>query len=159
MCETFWRADLGAQMVQLDFWQYSQGPIERIIALIAERVLAGGDRLLVVDGDHARRAATGKALWEAKPERFLANGDATEPHAARQPILLSGECEPVNGAKVAVLADGAWRDPGSSFERIILLFGEDQAEPARAVWRRFDARDDVTRGYFAQEAGKWVKRL
>ena len=146
-------------MVQLDFWQYSQGPIERIVALIAERVLAGGDRLLVVDADGDRRASTSKALWEAKPERFLANGDASEPHAARQPILLSSECEPANGAKVAVLADGEWRDPGSAFDRVILLFGESQAEPARAVWRRFDARDDVTRGYFAQEAGKWVKRL
>ena len=145
--------------MQLDFWQYSQGPIERIVAQIAERVLAGGDRLLVVDADDDRRAATSKALWEARPERFLANGDATAPHAARQPILLSGECEPVNGAKVAVLADGEWRDPGSSFARLILLFGEDQAEPARAVWRQFDAREDVTRGYFAQEAGKWVKRL
>ena len=145
--------------MQLDFWQYSQGPIERIVALIAERVLAGGDRLLVVDADDDRRVATSKALWEARPERFLANGDATAPHAARQPILLSGECEPVNGAKVAVPADGEWRDPGSSFARLILLFGEDQAEPARAVWRQFDAREDVTRGYFAQEAGKWVKRL
>ena len=146
-------------MVQLDFWQYSQGPIERIVALIAERVLAGGDRLLVVDADDDRLASTSKALWEAKPERFLANGQVDEPQPARQPILLSSECAAVNGAKVAVLADGEWREPASSFDRMILLFGEDQAEPARAVWRRFDGREDVTRGYFAQEAGKWVKRL
>ena len=145
--------------MQLDFWQYSQGSIERIVALIAERVLAGGDRLLVVDADSDRRAATSKALWEAKPERFLANGEAGAGHADRQPILLSDACEPVNGAKVAVLADGEWRDPGASFHRVILLFGQGQAEPARAVWRQFDAREDVTRGYFAQEAGRWVKRL
>jgi DNA polymerase-3 subunit chi len=145
--------------MQLDFWQYSQGSIERIVALIAERVLAGGDRLLVVDADSDRRAATSKALWEAKPERFLANGEAGAGHADRQPILLSDACEPVNGAKVAVLADGEWRDPGAAFHRVILLFGEGQAEPARAVWRQFDAREDVTRGYFAQEAGRWVKRL
>ena len=145
--------------MQVDFWQYSQGAIERIVALIAERVVAGGERLLVVDADDDRRAVTSKALWETKPELFLANGDATAPHATRQPILLSGECEPVNAAKVVVLADGEWRDPGSSFDRVILLFGEDQAEPARAVWRQFDAREDMTRGYFAQEAGKWVKRL
>ena len=145
--------------MQIDFWQYSQGPIERIVTLIAERVVAAGDRLLVVDGDADRRASVGKALWEAKPEQFLANGEADAPHAARQPVLLSGDCEPVNGAKVAVLADGAWRDPGTAFDRVILLFGEDGAEPARAVWRQYDGREDVTRGYFAQEDGKWVKRL
>ena len=145
--------------MQVDFWQYSLGPVERIVALIAERVLAGGDRLLVVDSNAERRAATSRTLWEAKPESFLANGEAGEPHAARQPILLSGTYEPANGAKVAVLADGEWRDPGSAFERVIVLFGEDQAAPLRAVWRQFDAREDVARGYFEQEGGKWVKKL
>jgi DNA polymerase-3 subunit chi len=145
--------------MQVDFWQYSQGPVERIVALIAERVLSTGDHLLVVDQDADRRAATSDALWEAKPERFLANGDAVQPHAARQPVLLSADCKAVNGARVAVFADGEWRDPGEHFDRVILLFGEAQVPPARAVWRQFDGREDVTRGYFAQEDGKWVKRL
>jgi DNA polymerase-3 subunit chi len=145
--------------MQVDFWQFSQGPAERIVALIAERVVSGGDRLLVVDDDTDRRALIGKALWETKPERFLANGEASAAHAPRQPILLSADCDAVNGAKVAVLADGRWRDPGTAFERIILLFAEAQVKAARAVWRQFDGQEDVTRGYFAQEAGKWVKRL
>ncbi|MGN6497567.1 MAG: DNA polymerase III subunit chi [Tsuneonella sp.] len=145
--------------MQIDFWQYSQGPVERIVALIATRVLAGGDRLLIVDGDAERRSATSQALWEAKPESFLANGDADGPHAARQPILLSDRYNPANGAKVAILADGDWRAPGSEFDRVIVLFARDQAAPLRAVWREFDSREDVTRGYFEQEAGKWIKRL
>ena len=144
--------------MQLDFWQYSQGPVERIVALIAERVRASGDRLLVVDGDDERRAATGRALWDAKPEAFLANGPASDGHAARQPILLSSSCDAPNGATVAVLADGEWRDAGEGFERTFLLFAQPQVEAARAVWRRFDGRDDVIRSYFEQEDGKWVKR-
>lgn len=144
--------------MQVDFWQYSQGTVERIVAQIAERVRSGGDRLLVVDADADRRSATSRALWEAKPEAFLANGEAHEDHAARQPILLAGECDPANGATVAVLADGDWRDAGEKFERAILLFGESQVAGARAVWRRFDGRADVTRSYYEQEDGKWVKR-
>ncbi|MGX7925675.1 DNA polymerase III subunit chi [Tsuneonella sp. HG094] len=144
--------------MKIDFWQYSQGPVERIVALIAERVRASGDRLLIVDGDDERRAATGKALWDAKPEAFLANGPASGGHAARQPILLASTCEAANGATVAVLADGEWRDAGEGFERTFLLFAQPQVEAARAVWRRFDGRDDVTRSYFEQEDGKWVKR-
>jgi len=144
--------------MQLDFWQYSQGPVERIVTLIAERARAGSERLLVVDADAERRETTASALWEAKPEAFLASGQASEPHAARQPILLSDTCDAPNGARFAILADGQWRNEGEGFERTILLFGESQIEAARAVWRRFDDREDVTRGYFAQEAGKWVKK-
>jgi len=145
--------------VQLDFWQYSQGPIERIVAQIAERVRASGERLLVVDGDADRRAATSKALWDARPEAFLANGLADAPHPAAQPILLSPDCAAPNGARTAVLADGRWRDEGEGFDRTILLFGENEVEASRAAWRLFDGRDDVARGYFAQEAGKWVKKM
>lgn len=145
--------------MQIDFWQYSQGSVERIVALIAERVLAGGDRLLVVDGNAERRASTSAALWETRPERFLANGDAAAAHAERQPVLLSDECEAINGAKVAVLADGEWRDPPAGLDRVILLFSEAQVQPARVVWRQYDGREDVTRGYFAQDDGKWTKRL
>jgi DNA polymerase III subunit chi len=144
--------------MQVDFWQYSQGSVERIVALIAGRVLGGGDRLLVVDADGDRRAATSRALWESSPEAYLANGEADQPHAAAQPILLSENCTAANGARTAVLADGEWRDDGEAFDRTILLFGESQVEAARKVWRRFDGRDDVIRGYFAQEEGKWVKK-
>ena len=144
--------------MQLDFWQLSRDPVERVVALIAERTRAAGEKLLVVDGDAARRTATSRALWEARPEAFLANGDAGEPHSARQPILLSSESEAANGARYAVLADGEWRDGGEAFERTFLLFDEAGAEAARAVWRKFDGREDVTRSYYAQEDGKWVKK-
>ena len=145
--------------MQLDFWQYSHGPVERIVALIAERVRAAGDRLLVIDRDAERRRAIGEALWAAKPEAFLANGDAGDPHADRQPVLLSAECEAPNGASVAVLADGEWREAAERFDRAILLFGEGEVQAARAVWAGFKDRSDVARGYFAQEDGKWVKRM
>ncbi len=144
--------------MQLDFWQFTLGPVERIVALIAERAIAQGDRLLVVDADAERRRATSRALWEAKPEAFLANGEASEPSPERQPILLSDTCAALNGARFAVLADGQWREEGAGFDRTILLFDEAGTPAARQVWRQFDGHEDVTRGYFAQEDGKWVKK-
>jgi len=144
--------------MQLDFWQLSRDPVERVVALIAERARGAGERLLVVAGDEERRAAMGRALWEAKPEAFLANGEAGAPHAARQPILLSPDCAAANGARYLVLADGQWRDGASGFARVFLLFDEAGADAARGIWRMFDGRDDVTRSYFAQEDGKWVKK-
>ena len=144
--------------MQLDFWQLSRDPVERVVALIAERTRVAGEKLLVVAESEAQRAAIGRSLWEAKPEAFLANGDAAAPHAERQPILLSAECQPANGARYAVLADGVWRAEAEQFERAFLLFGDAAVEAARATWRQFDGREDVTRNYYAQEDGKWVKK-
>jgi len=144
--------------VQLDFWQLSRDPIERVVALIAERTRGADETLLVVAADEGQRAAISRALWEARPEAFLANGEASAPHAERQPILLSSECDPVNGARYAVLADGLWRSEAEPFERVFLLFGDAGTEAARATWRQFDGREDVTRSYYAQEDGKWVKK-
>ena len=144
--------------MQLDFWQLSRDPVERVVALIAERTRGAGEKLLVVAKGPEQRAAMSRALWETNPEAFLANGDASDPHAARQPILLSPNCEPENGAGYLVLADGDWRDGAEPFERVFLLFGEAAADAARGVWRKFDGREDVQRSYYAQEDGKWVKK-
>jgi DNA polymerase-3 subunit chi len=144
--------------MQLDFWQLSRDPVERVVALIAERTRSAGEKLLVVAQDEAQRAAMSTALWEAKPAAFLANGEAGASHAARQPILLSDSCEPANGAKYVILADGTWRDGAEAFERAFLLFGEAAVEGARAVWRQFDGREDVERSYYAQEDGKWARK-
>jgi DNA polymerase-3 subunit chi len=144
--------------MQVDFWQLSRDPVERVVALIAERTRAANEKLLVVSASGEQRASVSRALWEAKPEAFLANGEATAPHADRQPILLSGACEAVNGARYVVLADGAWRDGVEGFERAFLLFDKAGTPAARATWRRFDSREDVERSYYAQEDGKWVRK-
>jgi DNA polymerase-3 subunit chi len=144
--------------MQLDFWQLSRDPVERVVALIAERTRGAGERLLVVAESEEQRSVMSRALWDASPEAFLANGDAAAPHGARQPILLSSECEAVNDARYLVLADGDWRDGADGFERVFLLFGEAGAPAARAVWRQFDGREDVQRSYYAQEDGKWAKK-
>lgn len=144
--------------MQLDFWQLSRDPVERVVALIAERTREAGGKLLVVAEDERQRAAISRALWEVKPEAFLANGEADAPHAERQPILLSPRCEPVNGARYVVLADGAWRESAEQFDRAFLLFDEAGTPAARATWREFDGRDDVERSYYAQENGKWVRK-
>jgi DNA polymerase-3 subunit chi len=144
--------------MQLDFWQLSRDPLERVVAQIAERARGAGEKLLVVAADDAQRSTMSDALWAAKPTAFLANGEAEAPHTARQPILLSRDCAAANGARYLVLADGEWRAEAEAFERVFLLFGEAAVEAARAVWRQFDGREDVERSYYAQEEGKWVKK-
>ena len=75
--------------MKVDFWLLSRDPAERVVAMIAERVLGDGGRVLVVSEDAAQRDALDAALWEGKPEAFLAHGTAGGEHDARQPILIS----------------------------------------------------------------------
>jgi DNA polymerase III subunit chi len=143
--------------VKLDFWQVTDDPVEKVVALIARRVLGEGERVLVVSDSAEQRAALSRALWESGPESFLANGEADSPGADRQPILLSGEPDPANGASHVILADGTFREcPG--FARVFLLFPPDLAPAARQAWRAVDGREGLERAYFAQEAGRWVKK-
>ena len=143
--------------MKLDFWQVTDDPVEKVVTLIAARVLGEGERLLVVAEDGAQRAAISRALWQAGAESFLANGEADAPGAERQPILLSADLAAPNGASHVVLADGVYRD-SEGFSRVFLLFPPEAAPAARQAWRAQDGREDVTRAYFAQEDGRWVKK-
>jgi DNA polymerase III subunit chi len=143
--------------MKLDFWQVTDDPVEKVVALIAKRALGEGARVLVVSDDAEQRVAIARALWQAGPDSFLANGEADTPGADRQPILLSSDVSGPNGATHAILADGRFRET-DAFARVFLLFPPDGAPAARQAWRAQDGREGVERAYFAQEAGRWVKK-
>ncbi|KPP91496.1 DNA polymerase III subunit chi [Erythrobacter sp. HL-111] len=142
--------------MKVDFWQISRDPPARVVALIAARVLAQGERLLVVSADAEQRQLIAKALWAAGPESFLANGHAGAAGEERQPILLSDVCEAPNGASHVVFADGAWRE-STGFARLFLLFGEDTLDAARGTWRTLAGAAGVERSFYRQDGGRWTK--
>jgi DNA polymerase-3 subunit chi len=147
----------GDEPVKLDFWQVTDDPVEKVVTLIAKRVLGEGARVLVVSADAEQRAAISRALWQAGPDSFLANGEADAPGADKQPILLSADLSAPNDATHAILADGTFRET-EAFDRVFLLFPPDGAPAARQAWRAQDGREGVERAYFAQENGRWVKK-
>lgn len=142
--------------MKVDFWQLSRDSAEKVVTLIARRVLDGHGRLLVVAPDADQRRAIGRALWEAGPETFLGNGEAQASGAEHQPILLACECVAANGARHVVLADGVYRET-EGFERVFLLFDEAATPAARAAWRSLDDRDGLERAFYRQEGEKWIK--
>ena len=150
--------------MQVDFYQVSRDPAEAIVAMLAEKTLAAGQRLLVVAEGASRLEAIGQALW-SHPGRpgapsFLANGRAGEGHEPRQPILLSETLEPANGARFVALADGVWRDEAADparFDRAFLVFDAATLDAARACWRALGQREELTRNFWKQEGGRWAK--
>lgn len=142
--------------MKVDFWQLSRDPVEKVVALIASRVLDGGDRLLVVSKSAEQRQLISRELWKAGPESFLANGEASAAAAESQPILLSDAAEPANKASHVIYADGEYRE-ADGFARAFLLFDEGTVEAARGTWRSLDGKEPLERAFFRQDAGKWVK--
>lgn len=140
----------------MDFWQLSRDPVERVVALIAQRVMGEGERLLVVSKDPEQRKAISQALWSAGPESFLANGMAGAVGEERQPILLSGTIQAPNSASHIIFADGEYRESGA-FVRAFLLFDESTLQSARTTWRSLDGIEGVERHFFRQDGGKWTK--
>ncbi len=142
--------------MKVDFWQLSRDPVEKVVALIAQRVLDGGERLLVVSEDEEQRERISRALWSAGPESFLANGEASGAGAEKQPILLAAQTEALNDASHVIFADGDYRAT-EGFDRAFLLFDDATLQAARTTWKSLDGQANLERAFFRQDDGKWVK--
>lgn len=142
--------------MKLDFWQLSRDPADKVVALIAARVLGQDERLLVVSDDPKQREVISRSLWSAAPDSFLANGEASAAGATRQPILLSDTTTAANGASHVIFADGTYRDT-AHFARAFLLFDDTSLQAARQTWKALQDRDGMERSFFRQDGGKWVK--
>jgi DNA polymerase-3 subunit chi len=148
--------------LRVDFYQLSRDPAEAVLPQIARNTLKAGERLLVVSASEEQLGAISRELWGRISDSFLAHGFSGGTHDPRQPILLSGEMRPANGARFVAIADGLWRDEifkddGPAFARTFYIFGDDTLQGARDCWRMLGTREGVERCFWKQQGGKWVE--
>jgi DNA polymerase III subunit chi len=141
--------------VQVDFYHLTLRPLDRALPQIAEKVLAGSARLLVVSGDEAQRTALDRLLWTYSAESFLPHGIVEQGADALQPVLISGEVEAANSARMVALVDGVWREAALAFDRAFHFFDEDNVAAAREAWRGLADRAEVERRYWKQTERGW----
>ncbi|WP_106639309.1 DNA polymerase III subunit chi [Allosphingosinicella vermicomposti] len=140
--------------MRIGFYHLTAVPLERTLPRIAERVLADGQRLLVV-ADETLLDRLDELLWTYAPASFLPHG---RERADIQPVFLSKACEAANGATHILIADGIWRDEALSFDRTFYLFDESRIADARTAWRQLKGREGANLSYWKQdEQGKWVE--
>jgi len=144
--------------MQVMFYELSRDPAHLVVPLLARRILEQSGRMLIVSADEQQRARISAALWQARPDSFLANGQMGEGHEDRQPILLADIPDPVNGARFLVIADGVWCEGEEPFERTFYLFDDETKAQARQVWRDLRGREGVKKEYWAQDDGRWTKK-
>ena len=142
--------------MQVDFYHLTVQPLDRVLPRIAERVVEGGGRLLVVAESEIQRIALDKLLWTYAPESFLPHGQAGGEGDSLQPILIAATPEPTNAARNIALADGLWREEALGFDRAFHFFDGDRLAEARLAWKALADRDGIERRYWKQnDAGKW----
>ena len=138
----------------IDFYHLTASPLERVLPSVAEKVLAGGERLLVVAGPE-RIGQLDELLWTYARDSFLPHG-REQPES--QPVLLSAEPEAANGATNIALGDGRWRDEALGFARAFYFFDDGGRDAAREAWRSLKGKPEVEARYWKQdERGKWVQ--
>ncbi|QPQ55659.1 DNA polymerase III subunit chi [Allosphingosinicella flava] len=139
--------------MRIGFYHLTAMPLERALPRICERVLSEGGRLLIVAASDLAESLDA-LLWTYDPVSFLPHGR----EGGDQPVLISEEPEPTNGAANIALADGQWRDEALAFERIFYFFDDNRIGDARTAWRALKGREDADLSYWKQdERGKWIE--
>jgi DNA polymerase III subunit chi len=139
--------------LRVDFYHLTSQPLERVLPAIAERVVAQGERLLIVADDDSLLDRLDHELWRYRPESFLPHGRASD-----QPVWLSRVIDAPERVANLAIVDGIWRDAVRDFTRIFFLFDQQMIENAREIWRSLAGDADMERHYWKQdERGRWAE--
>jgi DNA polymerase-3 subunit chi len=149
-------------MPQVDFYHLTQSTLDDAVVMLVKKCQVAGKKVLIQCPRPAAQAID-DALWTHDPESWLPHGLDDAPGAERASIWINSTADgnPVSAAFLFLL-HGAERPDMVSFERVFNLFdgrSEAQVSQAREQWRSWQASDDLTMRYFAQDdAGKWEQR-
>lgn len=142
--------------MQVDFYHLSATPLDRALPQIAARVVASGERLLIVSADREQRAAIDRLLWSYAPDSFLPHAELGNGDDTAQPVLIAPDVNAANGARHIALVDGQWRQDALDFTRAFHFFADDHIREARLAWKALADRDGVEPRYWKQnDAGRW----
>jgi DNA polymerase-3 subunit chi len=102
--------------------------------------------------------ALSTALW-AQPG-WLPHGLASDGDPDLQPIWLTTEAEPLNGARYLFLVDGAETDRLKEYDRAFDLFDGNNPESVAAARIRWKAAKDAghSLAYWQQTESSWQKK-
>jgi DNA polymerase-3 subunit chi len=144
------------------FFQLLQSAPADTLMINAPRALGQGWRVMVRGTDTAALDRLDAALWlKGGDESFLPHGLEGGPHDADQPVLL-GLGQPVNGATVLALVDGATATDAeiTAMERVWVLFDgndPDRLQAARGQWKAMTTSGHAAQ-YWSEESGRWEKK-
>ncbi len=144
------------------FYHLTRRPLEATLPMLLGKAREAGWRVAVRGVDPARMDWLDEKLWLGPEEAFLPHGQATAPHAARQPVLLTTATDCPNDPHCLMSIDGApvAAEEVQRLDRVCVLFdGNDESavQVARGQWKVLtDA--GVSAQYWSEASGRWEKK-
>ena len=144
-------------MAAAGFYHLTRSSLEQALPRLLARTLESGQRALVLGTSPPALDALSSALW-AQPV-WLPHGSAADGDPDLQPIWLTTEAEPVNGARYLFLVDGAETGRLGEFDRAFDLFDGNTATSLAAARLRWRAAKEAghTLTYWQQTESGWRK--
>lgn len=141
------------------FYHLERTALDQALPELLEKTLARGWRALVRSPVAERIEHLDGWLWSWRDDSFLPHGLAGEPHAQRQPVLLTTGSANDNGAQALFLIDGAEAADLAGYTRCLILFdGREEAavQAARNQWKKLKAQG-LAVSYWKQSDRGWEK--
>ncbi|MDB5398444.1 MAG: polymerase subunit chi [Acetobacteraceae bacterium] len=145
-------------MTEIGFYHLTRSTLTQALPQLLARTLAAGQRALVFGSDVAALDALSTALW-AQPA-WLPHGTASDGDADLQPIWLSADAEPVNGARYLFLVEGAETDRIRDYDRAFDIFDGNSPEAVAAARTRWKTAKEAghSLAYWQQTESSWQKK-
>ena len=142
------------------FYHLERSSLEQVLPGLLEKCRERGWRALVRVADEGRLDQLDELLWTFRDDSFLAHGRESEPHAARQPVLLTQGMDSPNGAQALFIVDGAELGEPDGLERCFVVFdGQDEEalNRARGLWKQLKDAGRALAYWKQTETGRWEK--
>ncbi|MDP3936246.1 MAG: DNA polymerase III subunit chi [Alphaproteobacteria bacterium] len=107
--------------MQIVGYHHCISPLEKVLPKLLEKVLAAGQRAVVMAPSEDQLKTIDTFLWTYSKSELLPHGTAEDGHPSYQPIWLTTTEENPNAAQVLVLIDNTPASNLSQFEKVLIL--------------------------------------
>jgi DNA polymerase III subunit chi len=145
-------------MTDIGFYHLARSTLAQALPQLLARTLAAGQRALVLGSNPACVDALSTALW-AQPA-WLPHGTVADGDPDLQPIWLSAQPEPLNGARFLFMVEGAQTGRLADFDRVFDLFDGNDPEAVAAARVRWKTAKEAGHAlaYWQQTESSWQKK-
>lgn len=143
------------------FYHLERTGLDQALPELLEKTLQRGWKAIVRSTSTDRLEHLDGWLWSYRDESFLPHGLASEPEAARQPVLLTAGGDNPNGADALFLIDGAELGNLDGYARALILFDgrdEGQLALARDQWKALKGSRAPLSYWKQSPEGRWEKQ-
>jgi DNA polymerase III subunit chi len=140
--------------MQIVGYHHSISPLEKVLPKLLEKILASGQRAVVMAPSEDQLKTIDTFLWTYSKSELLPHGTAEDGNPSYQPIWLTCTDENPNGAQVLVLINTLRPTHLNQFEKVLILdpdWSIDSTQWAQSI-------GDLT-VWEEQTQGGWAKKI